>query len=246
MPRSSGCPIAVGCVRGQVGQGFERLCLMSNVYLPVAEGLDQMISKGPFQSKPVYSSVPRDGNKIHHLWVRPWAKNFICVCGGKLLSMVTSFPAVYLNTPEKEQQDRGMGEAGQRCRFRSQFSFVCIVTVRRGRYKRVAPAESGPCLRCALDTHSRQGFTAAAAQKSSCSSPSCRFLLTKDHLGNHRIKNCLWIYHFLSSYSLRWAWTVCWSVSSSIKLSFWCRDEMQAAMIEAVLTGWLTPSEDAV
>lgn len=77
--------------------------------------------------------------------------------------MVTSFPAVHLNTPEKVQQDRGTGEAGERCRSRSQFSFVSIITVRRGRYKHVAPAESGPCLCCALDTRSRQGLTAGSS-----------------------------------------------------------------------------------
>lgn len=46
------------------------------------------------------------------------------------------------------------------------------------------------------------------------------------------------------SCNLRRKWTISSSVSSSIKLSFWCRDAVQAAMMKAVLTYWQTSSKN--
>jgi len=48
------------------------------------------------------------------------------------------------------------------------------------------------------------------------------------------------------SRTLREEWTVCSSLSSSMKLSFWCRDEMQAVMRKAILVDLLTTSKDTM
>lgn len=56
--------------------------------------------------------------------------------------------------------------------------------------------------------------------------------------------NTDWLELHVVSCRLRGEWTICSSFSSSVKLSFWCRDEMQAAMRKAMLAYWLTASED--
>lgn len=150
----------------------------------------------------------------------------------------------YLCTCKKVQQDRATGETGP---------FSVPFYIARG------TCRSRTMTILCWESCFRQSPTAAAAQKSN-SSPPCRFLLRRDHLGNHRREklqlvlsyyflltgNCLEKLLHVVSCRLRRKWTVCTSLSSCIKRSFWCRGAIQATIRKVMLTDWLTNSKDAV